>query len=120
MLAALESAGIWCTRHGAFHHAASVLGPGAAASVLITIYKATFGPVMTAAAGGEGMAGVMARVDVGLDTVFGHGWSDQGETLAWLENIVEQVRTIRQVGGAAPLPETTADLAPAWPQPAAQ
>ena len=114
LLGALESSGIWCTRHGAFLHGASVLGPGAAVAALTALYRATFGAVLTVAAGGNGMANVMGRVDVALDSMTSPGWPHQGETLAWIENIVEGVRAVRQVG-MAPLVQPTTDRLPAWP-----
>jgi mannosyl-3-phosphoglycerate phosphatase len=114
LMAALESSGIWCTRHGAFLHAASVFGPAAAASVLTTLDRAAFGSVLTVAAGGNGMANVMGRVDVALDSMTSAGRAHQGETLAWIENIVEGVRAVRQMG-MPPFATATMDPTSAWP-----
>ena len=116
MVSALESAGVWCTPHGAFLHAASVLGAGPAAAVLISLYKAAFGPILTAAAGGDGMSAVMARVDAGFDGLTAPGRVARGETLAWIEHLVDRVRSAREVAAMTGRPHATAVRTPALPR----
>lgn len=93
----LQSAGICCFRHGAFLHATSVDGPASAAAVLTRLYKSAFGPVLTAATGGEAMAPVKARVHVDLDAL-PVGDTPGAETMGWIEAIVRRIALARELG----------------------
>jgi mannosyl-3-phosphoglycerate phosphatase len=98
----LESYGLACERHGGFHHAASAAGPAAAVAVLATLYRTVFGRIVTAAAGEAATASIMARVDVALDTAAASGRRGPGETVAWMENIADQIASFRTVRSACP------------------
>jgi mannosyl-3-phosphoglycerate phosphatase len=92
LIRALSSSGITCRRHGDFLHALSVDGPAAAMAVLTTLYRTSLGPVLTAATGCGAI--IVARVDVNLDAAIG-GSPVEGQTVAWMEWVVDAVRTYR-------------------------
>jgi mannosyl-3-phosphoglycerate phosphatase len=109
LVRALASSGIWCTRCGDFLHAASVPGPASAAAGLTTLYRTTFGAVVTAAVGGEALADVRRQVDVDLETMPRPNESGRAETLEWIEAIVDRIRALR-AGAASPGTFTTTRL----------
>jgi predicted mannosyl-3-phosphoglycerate phosphatase (HAD superfamily) len=95
----LASAGISCLPHGSFLHAVSVDGPTSAIAVLRSLYGATFGRVFTVTTGIVPPPAAATRIDADLGATVGD-YAGGGETLAWLENIVERVRATR--AGRAP------------------
>ena len=97
---ALMASGIHCTRHGAFLHAVSVDGPGAAAAVLKTLYRTAFGAVFTASSG-DNSAALDGRVDASLDAI---PLADPAaaDTVGWIEAILARVRIARHAS-APPL-----------------
>jgi mannosyl-3-phosphoglycerate phosphatase len=92
LVRALASARITCRRHGDFLHALSVDGPAAAIAVLTTLYRSSLGPFLAAATGRGAIT--VARVDVNLDAAIG-GCPAEGETVAWMEWVVDAVRMYR-------------------------
>jgi mannosyl-3-phosphoglycerate phosphatase len=96
MVKGIAGAGLTSTVRGPFHYVGAASGPGAAVSVLSTLYKVAGGSVLTAGIGDEPYgAEVAARVDVVLDT--GEPAGAVGPDSAdWLESIIESVRGVRQ------------------------
>jgi predicted mannosyl-3-phosphoglycerate phosphatase (HAD superfamily) len=91
LVRALASAGISCLPHGPFLQAVSVDGPGAALSVLTTLYRSAFGTVITASTGATLPA---ARGRLNLDDIDA-ALPAGGDVLSWIERIVTRVRASR-------------------------
>jgi mannosyl-3-phosphoglycerate phosphatase len=92
LVRALEGLGLSCTRHGAFLHAASTAGAGAAVAALKRLYESASGPITTAVAGRTTDETVGRHVDLVLHSAIGGAF---GQTLGWIEDIVDRVRTMR-------------------------
>jgi predicted mannosyl-3-phosphoglycerate phosphatase (HAD superfamily) len=89
LMKALDGAGISCVPFGGFHHAGTIAGPGAAASVLVTLYRVAFGAVVTAAVGDHLTQPDMARrVDVTFRI-------DASQPFEWLDAIVRNIERTR-------------------------
>ena len=93
LVRALEGLGLSCTRHGAFLHASSAPGSGAAVAALRRLYETVAGRLTTALAGRTTDETVGRHVDVVLHAAIGGGIA---ETLCWIEDIVDRVRTMRR------------------------
>jgi mannosyl-3-phosphoglycerate phosphatase len=95
LLKALAGAGLTCTRHGVFHHAGTVPGPGAAIRALTRLYRAAFGAIVTVGAGTlasspDQTCRVASRVGSR------HAGAPPPRTqVEWLERIVQNVGRIR-------------------------
>ena len=93
LVKALEHAGLKCSWRGGFHYAGTASGPGAAAAVLTTLYRMSFGSVMTAVLGGGGMvADIAPRVDVRLAS----SGVEPMDPLLWLERVIQDVDSMRR------------------------
>jgi mannosyl-3-phosphoglycerate phosphatase len=90
LLKALAAAGLTCVTLGPFQHAGSVPGAGAAAAMLTTLYRVTFGTIVTAVVGdGVLSADIARRVDLRLET-------PPGGPADWLEGIGQGIDHIRE------------------------
>jgi mannosyl-3-phosphoglycerate phosphatase len=96
LVRALEGLGLSCARHGAFLHAAYATGAGAAVAALRRLYASAAGPIATAVAGRTTDDTIGRHVDFVLHSGFGRGF---GETLCWIEDIVDRVRMMRRPPG---------------------
>lgn len=93
LIRALEGLGLSCTRYGSFVHAATASGAGAAVATLRRLYESAAGRITTAVAGRTTDETVGRHVDVVLHSAVGGAVA---ETLGWIEDIADRVRTMRQ------------------------
>ena len=95
LMKALESAGLTCTPHGAFHCAGSTAGAGSAAAVLITLYRIALGAIAVGAAGDAAWpAEIGDRLDMRLPP-------PAGSPPEWLDSIIKDVDNFRDAALAA-------------------
>jgi len=90
LLKSLSAAGLTCVTLGPFHHAGTAPGARAAAAVLTTLYRMTFGSIVTAVVGGGvSAADIEPRVDLRLEM-------PAGGPVDWLAAIVQDIDNLRE------------------------
>jgi mannosyl-3-phosphoglycerate phosphatase len=99
---ALSGSGMHCSRHGTFFHATWVDGPRAAIAVLRTLYRTSFGMVITASTGFSDEDTGGDAVQVNLDAVR-LPEAPVPDAVGWIEAIVARVRNVRDAGVSRPV-----------------